>query len=98
MRIRRGQIMQPQLYRGGYSFAVINFHPKTLITQQDLKMRANSVVFNKYKQIKREIANREQQRRLNWFMSVVKCKAWATKMVKRVREKIKAREKAEELT
>ena len=79
----------------GYSFAIINFHPQTLITQQDLKTRANSVVFNKYRQIKREIAKREQQRRLNWFMSVVKCKAWASKMVKRVRANL-AKQKQDE--
>jgi ribosomal 50S subunit-recycling heat shock protein len=45
-------------------------------------------VFNKYKQIKRDIAKREQQKRLNWFMSIVKCKAWATKMVKIARRRI----------
>ena len=32
MKIRRGQITQPPLDRIGYSFAVINFHPSTLIT------------------------------------------------------------------
>jgi len=95
MRIRRGQIMQGQLMRIGYSFAVINFHPKTLITQQDLKMRTTSVVFSKYKQIKREISARETQRRLLWFMSIVKCKAWAQKMLRRVRKKIEERNKAE---
>ena len=33
MKIRRGQITQPGLERIGYSFATINFHPSTLITQ-----------------------------------------------------------------
>jgi len=45
--------------RLGYSFAVINFHPYTLITQQDLKQRANSVVYNKYKLLKVEVRKRE---------------------------------------
>ena len=54
-----GKLAHPPLQKLGYSFAVVNFHPQTLITQQDLKQRANSMVYNKYKQIKRDMAKRE---------------------------------------
>jgi hypothetical protein len=46
------------------------------------------LVYGKYKQIKRMLEKRERQRRLNWFMSVVKVKAWSTKMLTRVRAKL----------
>ena len=59
IRIKIGKIAHPPLQKLGYSFAVVNFHPQTLITQSDLKQRANSMVYNKYKQIKRDIAKRE---------------------------------------
>jgi hypothetical protein len=39
------------------------------------------------------IAKREAQRRRNWFMSVVKVKAFASKLLKRARDKIKERNK-----
>jgi hypothetical protein len=75
----------------GYSFAVVNFQPETLITQQDLKFRADSLVYGKYKQIKRLMEKRERQQRLNWFMSVVKARAWTTKVLKRVRARLAER-------
>lgn len=59
IRIKMGKLAHPPLQKLGYSFAVVNFHPQTLITQQDLKQRANSMVYNKYKQIKRDMAKRE---------------------------------------
>jgi len=67
----------------------------TFITQQDLKKRADSLVFSKYKQIKKEAAKKEAQKRLNWFMSIVKCKAWVNKCKKAVANR-KAREAKEE--
>ncbi len=54
-------------------------------------MRADSLVYGKYKQIKRMMAKRESQRRLNWFMSVVKVKAFTTKMLARARARIAER-------
>lgn len=39
---------------------------------------------------------RERQRRMNWFMSVVKVKAWTTKMLTRARARIAERKKIEE--
>jgi hypothetical protein len=84
-----GKLAHPPLQKLGYSFAVVNFHPQTLITQQDLKQRANSMVYNKYKQIKRDMAKREQQRRLNWFMAVVRVNTFGHKLLRRAREKIR---------
>jgi hypothetical protein len=49
IRIKMGKLAHPPLQKLGYSFAVVNFHPQTLITQQDLKQRANSMVYIKYK-------------------------------------------------
>ncbi len=47
------------------------------------------MVYNKYKQIKRDIAKREQQRRLNWFMSVVRVNSFGRKLLRRARENIR---------
>ena len=47
------------------------------------------MVYNKYKQIKRDIAKREQQRRLNWFMSVVRVNSFGRKLLRRGRENIR---------
>ena len=60
MKLRRGIVAHPPLTRRPQSFAVVNFHPSTYITQKDLKQRATSVVYGKYKQIKRELALIEQ--------------------------------------
>ena len=56
MKLRRGIAAHPPLHSKAQSFAVCNFHPSTYITQKDLKQRATSVVYGKYKQIKRELA------------------------------------------
>ena len=60
MKLRRGICSHPHMHRMEQSYAVANFHPSTYITQKDLKMRATSVVYGKYKQIKREFAMVEQ--------------------------------------
>ena len=46
------------------------------------------MAISKYKQIKREVHKKEAQRRLNWFMSIVKAKSVATKWITRVRERL----------
>lgn len=60
MKLRRGIVAHPALHRTAQSYAQVNFHPSTYITQKDLKQRATSVVYGKYKQIKRELALIEQ--------------------------------------
>lgn len=95
MKLKRGSIVHPPLERLGFSFATINFHPNTLITQSDLKQRANSAVYGKYKQIKRELARQEQLRRLNWFRSIVIAKKFAHLIVKRARTEIEAKREEE---
>jgi len=88
MKLRRGQITRPPLRHIVQSFAVANFHPSTYIMQKDLKLRATSIVYGKYKQIKREYAVREQQRRLNWFRSIVIAKKFSKLLLNKAREKI----------
>ena len=53
MQLRRGKVMNAPMDRLPKSYAVVNFHPLTLITQKDLKQRATSVVYSKYKALKR---------------------------------------------
>jgi len=60
MKLRRGKILHPRLRHISQSAAVINFNPNTYITQKDLKLRATSIVYGKYKQLKREQALYEQ--------------------------------------
>ena len=49
------------------------------------------MVYIKYKQIKRDMAKREQQRRLNWFMSVVRVNTFGRKLLRRARDNIRLR-------
>lgn len=88
MKLRRGQVSHPpmQSQRLQQSFAVVDFHPNTLITSKDLKLRATSVVYGKYKHIKHEFAVMENQRRLNWFRSIVIAKKFARLLVFAARE------------
>ena len=95
IRLRRGKIKNPVMDRLEKSYAVINFHPQTLITQKDLKQRATSVVYSKYKALKRQFAVQEQQRRLNWFRSVVISKQFAKNLLKDARRKLQDQQKRE---
>ena len=85
MRLKRVFLEHDTLerYGSGVSYSVVNFDKKTLITQQDLKKRTESVAFSKYKEIKRDVAQKEALRRLNWFMSIVRAKSIATKWLSR---------------
>ena len=91
MKLRRGKVVHPTLRHISQSYSVVNFHPNSYITQKDLKLRATSVVYGKYKQIKREFAIMEQQRRLNWFRSIVIAKKFSKQLLRRAREKIEER-------
>lgn len=68
----------------GYPYSTLNFHPMTYITQHELKQRANSLAYAKYKLIKRENARKQAKRKLMWIMCIVKCKAFANKLKARV--------------
>lgn len=48
-------------------------------------------MFNKYKQIKREIALKEQKKRLLWFTSVVRVNTFGKKLLRKARENIRTR-------
>ena len=96
LKVRLAKVESPMLYKLGFSCAVANFKPETLITQHELKARAESLILGKYKQIKRAIAKREQQRRLNWFMSVVMSLKFVKNLKKAVRESREAQQKKKE--
>jgi len=83
MKLKRIAVGHGTLERYGdcIQYAEANFMESTLITQQDLKQRAQSMAFSKYKQIKREVHKKEAQRRLNWFLSIVKAKKSSYRMV-----------------
>jgi len=87
MKLKRIAVGHGTLERYGdcIQYAEANFMESTLITQQDLKQRAQSMAFSKYKQIKREVHKKEAQRRLNWFLSIVKAKKVATVWLARAR-------------
>ena len=61
----------------------------------DLKHRAGSVVYSKYKEIKREINRKEQQRRLNWFRSIVVAKKWTAMLLNQARIDIRVKREQE---
>ena len=88
MRLRRGKIDNPLMERLEKSYACVNFEPGSLITQKDLKVRATSIVYSKYKQIKREVARKEQQRRLNWFRSIVIAKKFSKQLLIRAKKNL----------
>jgi len=60
------------------------------VSQHELKARANSLAFARYKLIKREAARRAARRKRLLIMTVVKCKAFANKLKARI---IKSRER-----
>ncbi len=62
----------------------MDFHPLTYITQHELKARANSLAYAKYKLIKRENARKAAKRKLLLVMTIVKCKAFVNKLKARV--------------
>lgn len=74
----------------GYPYSTYNLHPLSYISQHELKARANSLAYTRYKLIKREAARRMAKKKRLLIMTVVKCKAFATKMKARI---IKARER-----
>lgn len=101
MRLRRAKVDNPLMERLEKSYACVNFDPNSLITQKDLKARATSIVYSKYKQIKREVARKEQQRRLNWFRSIVIAKKFSKQLLIRAKKnlnqkKVEERRKAEQ--
>jgi hypothetical protein len=60
------------------------------VSQHELKARANSLAYARYKLIKREAARKAAKKKRLLIMTVVKCRAFATKMKQRV---LKARER-----
>ena len=74
----------------GYPYSTYNLHPLSYVSQHELKARANSLAYARYKLIKRESARKAAKRKRLFIMSVVKCRAFATKLKERVK---KARER-----
>jgi|LauGreDrversion4_2_1035121.scaffolds.fasta_scaffold201939_2 hypothetical protein len=73
-----------------YPYSTFDLHPLSYVTQHDLKARANSLAYSRYKLIKRETAMKMAKKKRLMIMTVVKCKAFATIMKERI---IKARER-----
>ena len=80
----------------GYPFSTINFHPLTYISQHELKARANSLAYAKYKLIKRENAKKAAKRKLLLVMCIVKCKAFVNKLKARVEQRRAEKKRLEE--
>jgi hypothetical protein len=74
----------------GYPYSTYNLHPLSYVSQHELKARANSLAYARYKLIKREAARKAAKRKRLFIMAVVKCRAFATKLKERVK---KARER-----
>mmetsp|Transcript_23364 Transcript_23364/g.31296 ORF Transcript_23364/g.31296 Transcript_23364/m.31296 type:complete len:120 (-) Transcript_23364:159-518(-) len=96
MKLRRVKVAHPPMRHIPESFAVINFNPNTYITQKDLKLRATSIVYGHYKDLKRKAAVHEQQRRLNWFRSIVIAKKFSKMLLSKAKENLDKRRRAEE--
>ena len=69
-----------------YSFAKINFDPRTQLTNKELQIRADSLAFSKYKFEIRERAKYNAKRKFLWFMAIVKCKVFVTRLKKKLQE------------
>jgi hypothetical protein len=72
-------------------------HPLSYVSQHELKARANSLAYARYKLIKRESARKAAKRKRLFFMAIVKSRAFATKLkerVKKARERRSLEEKA----
>jgi hypothetical protein len=80
----------------GYPYSTLNFHPLTYITQHELKARANSLAYAKYKLVKRENARKAAKRKLMLVMCIVKCKAFVNKLKTRVEVRRAERRRLEE--
>jgi hypothetical protein len=74
----------------GYPYSTYNLHPLSYVSQHELKARANSLAYARYKLIKRESARKAAKRKRLFFMAIVKSRAFATKLKERVK---KARER-----
>lgn len=80
----------------GYPYSTFNMHPLSFITQHELKARASSLAFSRYKLKKREVANIKAKRKRLLLIIVVLClrfvknlKAnWAKKKIDREAMKI----------
>lgn len=80
----------------GYPFSTLNFHPLTYISQHELKARANSLAYSKYKLVKRENAKKAAKRKLMLIMSIVKCKAFINKLKSKVEQRRAEKRRIEE--
>lgn len=96
IKIRRVHVLQEVLGEIGYPYSTMNFHPLTYISQHELKARANSLAYAKYKLIKRENAKKMAKKKLLLIMTVVKCKAFVTKLKARVLISREAKKKKDE--
>ena len=96
LKIRRVHVLQELMGEIGYPYSTINFHPYSYISQHELKARANSLAYAKYKLIKRENARNAAKKKLMLVMTVVKCKSFATKLKARVVLRREQRRKEEE--
>ena len=81
----------------GYPYSTYNLHPLSYVSQHELKARANSLAYARYKVLKRESARKAAKRKRLFFMAIVKSRAFATKLkerVKKARERRSLEEKA----
>lgn len=74
----------------------MNFHPLTYITQNELKARANSLAYAKYKLVKRENAKKAAKRKLLLIMCIVKCKVFVNKLKLKVEQRRAEKKRLEE--
>ncbi|CDW77124.1 UNKNOWN [Stylonychia lemnae] len=96
IKIRRVHVHQEVMGEIGYPFSTMNFHPLTYITQHELKARANSLAYAKYKLVKRENAKKAAKRKLLLIMCIVKCKSFVNKLKARVQIRRAEKKKIEE--
>jgi len=74
----------------GYPYSTFDLHPLSYVSQHELKARANSLAYARYKLIKREAARKAAKRKRLLIMAVVKVKAFIDKLKARV---VKSRER-----
>lgn len=65
------------------------------LTRDEMKLRAKSLAYAQYRKLRQEESKAKAHRKLMFLLVVVKCKAFATRMKRRIIEKRRLREEAE---
>jgi hypothetical protein len=79
-----------------YPYSTFDLHPLSYATQHDLKARANSLAYARYKLVKREAARKAAKKKRLMLMTVVRCKAFANKLKAQVLKGRERRRREEE--